>query len=279
MTEPPAPFDRVYVGSATAWARPEARPWVEASLEAGLTLHQAGAGSAGGGESLSGGRGPAYVIRSGAGAWVVRRGFRGGAVATLLGDRHLRLGAPRPFHEARLSVEARRRGVPTPRVVAAAIYPSGVFYRGDVVTELVPEARSVGGLLFGPDRSRDPALREEVIRASAAMPLRLARWGVEHRDLNVDNLLRPGGGTEEEERWPPGELVVLDLDRCQLRRRALEDGGRRMAARLARSFRRGEERRGPALSDQEWDAFRSVSSSRSGEGPTGPPGGGETGIR
>jgi len=261
MTEPPGPFRQLHIGAATAWARPEARPWVEASLDAGLTLHQAGAGAAGGGEVLSGGRGPAYVIRSGVGAWVVRHGFRGGAVASLLGDRYLRLGAPRPFHEARMSVEARRRGVPTPRVVAAAIYPSGIFYRGDVVTDLVPRARSLGSLLFGPERSQDPALRDELIQAAAAMPLRLARWGVEHRDLNVDNLLRPGEDSGGEGGWPPGELVVLDLDRCRLRRQSLEDGGRAMAARLERSLRRGEERRGPALDHREWDAFRRVSSS------------------
>ena len=279
MTEPPGPFDQVRIGAATAWARPEARPWVEASLDAGLTLHQAGAGAAGGGEALSGGRGPAYVIRCGAGAWVVRHGFRGGAVAALLGDRYLRVGTPRPFHEARMSVEARRRGVPTPRVVAAAIYPSGIFYRGDVVTDLVPGARSVGDLLFGPERNQDPAFREQLIRAAAAMPLRLARWGVQHRDLNVDNLLRPGDNPGGEGGWPPGELVVLDLDRCRLRRGALEDGGRAMAARLERSLRRGEERRGPALNDREWGALRGVSSSPPGEAPPGRPGGGGTGTR
>lgn len=274
---PPPPFVEIRAHGAVVWTRAEARPWVEASLEAGLTLHRAAAGAAGGGEVLSGGRGPVYVVRSRAGAWAVRHAIRGGAVARLLADRYLRLGTPRPFREATLSQQARRSGIPTPRVIAAAVYPAGIWYRADLVTEFVPDARSVGELLFGPQRTRDGGLRMRLLEEAAGMPRRLAAAGLEHRDLNVDNLLLPGD---------PGSagLVLLDLDRCRLRRPPLPDRGRGMADRLARSVRRGEERRGPALSEREHEVFRAVlrtldgaenvSRSRRAEAPSSHPGDG-----
>jgi hypothetical protein len=77
---------------------------------------------------------------------------------------------------------------------------------------------------------------------------RLARAAVRHPDLNVTNLLVP---REDEE----PRIVLLDLDRCRVHDAPLPDDGRRMVRRLARSLRRGEERRGPVLDRDEWDAF------------------------
>jgi len=280
VRSPPDSFMEVRTGGAVAWTRPEARPWVEASLESHVSLYRAAAGGSAAGEALTGGRGPAYIVRSRVGAWVVRHGFRGGAVARVLGDRYLRIGIPRPFREVHVSEAARRRGIDTPRVVAAAVYPSGAVYRGDVVTELVPDARSLGVLLFGPARSRDTSFRARLLREAGGMPVRLARAGLHHRDLNVDNLLLPG-------KSDPPKLVLLDLDRCGMSSKPVPDGGRRMSDRLGRSLRRGEERRGPSLAAEEWSSFQTavgrstaaaeVSRFRPGAGPSSPPGDGETG--
>ena len=57
-------------------------------------------------------------------------------------------GTPRPVHETRVSEEARRRGVPTPRVVAAMTYPQGPYYRADLVTEFVPASTDLVESLF-----------------------------------------------------------------------------------------------------------------------------------
>src|SRR5204863_45148 len=81
------------------------------------------------------GRGPVPVLATPRGRWVVRRYHRGGRVAALLRDRYLRWGSSRPLREAHVSGELLRRGIPTPRVVAGAIYPDGAFYRADLMTE------------------------------------------------------------------------------------------------------------------------------------------------
>lgn len=264
VMDAPAPFVEVRARGNVAWVRPEARAWVEENLDRGLTLHQAAGREAGRESILEGGRGPAFVRRSEAGEWVVRHGYRGGAVARFLGDRHLRLGPPRPFRETVVSQEVRRRGIPTPRVVAAAVYPAGLFRRGDVVTELVAGARSIGDLLFGDRRARDEAFRRRLLEATARVPGRLAGAGIRHSDLNVENLVVPGDS-------PGMGPVLLDLDRCRVGPDPDPAYGRKMADRLDRSLRRGEERRGPPLTPEEWAAFRALNTSRSEEAPSSPP--------
>jgi 3-deoxy-D-manno-octulosonic acid kinase len=250
--EIPGPFTELRAEAANAWVRAEALEWVQETLRRGSTLYDAARDEAQEGDVLHGGRGPAFVRRSPEGEWVVRHAFRGGAVARVLGDRYLRVGVLRPFREAAASVEVRRRGIATPRVVAAAAYPAGLFYRGDVVTEFVPGARTLGDLLFGDRRARDEAFRIRLLEAAARIPDRLSRAGIRHRDLNVDNLLFPGDS-------PGIGPVILDLDRCQLKRRPDPLGGRRMVARLGRSLSKGGGRRGPPLGSTEWEAFLTVS--------------------
>jgi 3-deoxy-D-manno-octulosonic acid kinase len=251
LMDVPGPFGELRTEHAAAWARAEAREWVEEVFRRQSTLYEAARDAAGERDILRGGRGPAFVRRSPEGDWVVRHAFRGGAVARVLEDRYLRLGVPRPFREAAASVEVRRRGIATPRVMAAAVYRDGPFYRGDVVTELVPGARTLGDLLFGDRRARDDAFRIRLLEAAARVPDRLSGTGIRHLDLNVDNLLIPGDS-------PGIGPILLDLDRCQLRRRPDPGWGRTMAARLQRSLRKGEERRGPPLGPGEWEAFRKL---------------------
>jgi 3-deoxy-D-manno-octulosonic acid kinase len=253
--EAPGPFTELQTGAATAWTRTEAHEWVREVLDRGSTLYEAAGEGAQDGDILHGGRGPAFVRRSPEGAWVVRHAFRGGAVARVLKDRYLRAGVLRPFREAAASVEVRQRGIATPRVVAAAAYPAGLFYRGDMVTEFVPGARTLGDLLFGDRRARDEAFRIRLLEAAARMPDRLSRAGIRHRDLNVDNLLFPGDS-------PGLGPIVLDLDRCHLKRRPDPLGGRKMAARLGRSLSKGGRRRGPPLGSGEWEVFLNVSTDR-----------------
>jgi 3-deoxy-D-manno-octulosonic acid kinase len=255
LMDVPGPFGELRTGNAAAWARAEAREWVEDVLQRGSTLYEAARDGAREGDILGGGRGPAFVRRSPDGEWVVRHAFRGGFVTRVLKDRHLRLGVPRPFREAAASVEVRRLGIATPRVMAAAVYRHGPFYRGDVVTELVPGARTLGDLLFGDRRARDEAFRIRLLEAAARVPDRLARYGIRHLDLNVDNLLIPGDS-------PGIGPILLDLDRCQLQRRPDPVWGRKMATRLQRSLRKGEERRGPPLAHGEWKAFRRINTAR-----------------
>ncbi len=244
-----------------AWglARPEATPWVRYVLESGESLHSAAGSDR---EALMvEGRRPVYVIpakvpeaggdRGGGPRWAVRRFARGGRVLpTLLGDRFLRWGTPRPVHEARVSEEARRRGVPTPRVVAAMVYPNGPFYRADLVTEFVPEATDLVEDLFD-TRRKGPggaAERLDALRAAGALVLTMARAGLRHEDLHAGNILLQWEGAA-----PRG--FILDLDRARVLSRGSNASPGAMLRRLKRSLRKWEGRTGLRISQREWAAL------------------------
>lgn len=181
--------------------------------------------------------------------WVVRRYRRGGVVASWLGDRYLRLGVPRPLGELFASLEARRRGIPTPRVVAGAVHPGALFRRADLITEEVPGSVSLAEVLFC---EAPPTLDEEAALLAAGTLVRaLEAARVFHADLNAKNIVlssRPGGVRAH----------VVDLDRCRV---GLAPGarapGHAMRRRLERSLRKHETRSGRLLGSSAWAALRS----------------------
>lgn len=242
---------------AAAFTVPEVEAWVRGALERGETLYQAASAQA---EALLQGRGAVPVLSTPRGTWVVRRYHRGGRVAApFLGDRHLRLGLARPLREARASGEVRRRGIPTPRVVAGAVYPSGAFYRADLMTEFVPDAVDLARLLFGQDH--EPADRAEVLTGVGRLIARTASAGIEHADLNAKNVLI--------ERLPGGSIpLLLDLDRCLVFPPRVRADPERMLARLTRSLRKHQGRAEYPIQDREWAALTDAALAG---GPSGEP--------
>lgn len=229
--ETPEGYEAVRVGSARAFATGEDRGWVDEMLSSYGSLY-AGAARAKNVRVLEG-RKPVYAMDCEAGRRVVRRYHRGGAVAPLLGDRHLRIGQPRPIREAKASRAARRRGIPTPRVVAGSVYPSGIFYRADLVTSFLPGAVELADILFDPRRRGVSGSidRREALAETGALIRKMALAGVQHPDLNARNVLLEWKGGA-----PRG--YVLDLDRCRI----LDDGRPAAAGsmhdRLLRSIRK-----------------------------------------
>ncbi len=232
--KPPAGFDVVTRGSATVWVRPEARAWIESVLTTAPTLHAAGVRL---GSAEMAGRAPVYEVPTSLGVWVIRHFVRGGSVASLLGDRYAALGTPRPFTETVTSETVRLRGIETPRVVAAAAYRAGIWYRGDLVTELVPGAEELAHVLFDEPRVglAGSVDRKEALRETGALIHRMGRAGVHHPDLNAKNVLLS---------WSGGAPVgyVLDLDRASAGSKQVEVGA--MVRRLLRSIRKFERRSG-----------------------------------
>ena len=232
VTGVPEGFDRFSRGSATVWVRPEVRGWVESILSTAPTLHAAAARL--GGRQMTG-RGAVYAVPTTRGDWVVRHFRRGGSVASLFGDRYLVGGLPRPFQETRASESVRDRDIPTPRVLAAAVYKAGPIYRGDLVTELVPDASELAEVLFDGERSGLAATsdRKEALRETGSLICRLAGSGVRHADLNAKNvLLQWSGGSPT--------AYVLDLDRCRIGTEPVPVDS--MLQRLLRSLRKLERR-------------------------------------
>jgi len=231
---------------ARVLARPEARSWVESALDRHETLHRAASRRKD--HIRMEGRGTVYAvpappdeIEAALGArdrrWVVRHYRRGGWVAPILGDRYLSVGTPRPFEELRVSDEVRGRRIPTPRVIAAAVYPSGIFYRGDLVTTFIPDAMELAEVLFDPKRGgvSGSVDRRQALSESGALIRKAAAAGVMHPDLNARNILLEWSGQA-----PQGHL--LDLDRCRVASGPRPDAARAMHDRLRRSLQKLEKK-------------------------------------
>lgn len=184
-------YVRVSVHGADVMALPEAIDFVIGAIEEAGSLY-AGAAARPDARRLNG-RGTTWCIAApgGDGAWAVRHCLRGGAVARVLADRYVRLGRGRPFRELRAVVRARARQVAMPRVAAAVIHPHGPIYRGDVATELVPDAVDLAAVAFGPARW-DPAARVVAWRAAGRLVREAAGAGVFHADLNLKNIVIAG---------------------------------------------------------------------------------------
>jgi 3-deoxy-D-manno-octulosonic acid kinase len=150
-----------------------------------------------------GGRGSAWFIASGEHHWVLRHFRRGGFIARLSQDRYVWTGEAqvRAFAEWRLLEAMTHFGLPVPRPVAAEYQRTGLFYRCDLITERIADARPLS-VVLGLD-----ALGEASWRAVGAAIARLHRAGVDHADLNAHNILMGANGA----------VSVIDFDRGRLR--------------------------------------------------------------
>jgi 3-deoxy-D-manno-octulosonic acid kinase len=234
--------DVVTHGSATAWA--------ETILDSGQTLHGWAAEQPE--REAFAGRGSVYSIPApepgpdGRARWAVRHYRRGGAMASHLGDRYLRLGTARPFRELLAATAARALGIATPAVVAAAAYPKGIYYQCDLVTEVVPDATTLAEVLHHTDGTKD-WLR--AMAAAGRLIGELGEAGVHHVDLNAHNVIFEDRDLERP--W------VVDLDRARVRTRASEGAKERMRARLTRSVVKVGTPTGERLGEREvLDALR-----------------------
>ena len=148
------------------------------------------------------GRGAAWFVGAPGVEWVLRHYRRGGAVARWVADRYLWLGLERtrPFAEFRLTQRAHALGLPVPRAVAARVLRAGPTYSGDLITERLP---GVPCSNLVAQRALDAA----GWRAAGACVARCHGAGLDHADLNLNNLLLDKTGAAH----------VIDLDRAVLR--------------------------------------------------------------
>ena len=251
-------FEVVEHPGARVLARPEVVPWVRSVLRGGQGLHAASARDKAAFQME--GRDPVFVIPAklskgegteSGGRWAVRHYTRGGQfVPTLLGDRYVRSGRVRPYHEIVASEAARERGIPTPKVLAAAMYPAGLFYRADLVTTFVPGASDLVEALF--DRQRKgaggAAERLDALRAAGELVRRMAEAGLRHRDIHARNILLEWQGAA-----PSPHL--LDLDRCDVGPKGVPLSPTSMHQRLRRSLLKWEHRTGIRILEKEWDTL------------------------
>lgn len=172
--------------------------------------------------------------------WAVRHYRRGGAMAMHMEDRYMRRGTPRPFREIAAIAASRARGVRTPAPIAGATYIHKASYRCDLVTEVVPEVRTLADLLHEHDGTRAwllcMARAGDLIRS-------LGEAGVYHVDLNARNILL--SDDHEEPAW------VVDLDRARVLPGPSSRAAERMELRLVRSIAKNGTPTGEHLGDRE----------------------------
>lgn len=168
----------------------------------------------------AGGRGAAWFVSGEAGDGVLRQYRRGGLAARLGRENYTWLGESRvrSIAEFRLLGELHREGLPVPLPLAAAYWRRGWSYRAAILVERIPAARPLSGWLAG---DADGAPWEAV----GDMLARFHLAGLDHADLNADNVLVDGQGQP----W------LIDFDRC-VRRRAGGGWRERNLRRLERSL-------------------------------------------
>jgi 3-deoxy-D-manno-octulosonic acid kinase len=176
---------------------------------------------------------------SGAGGtrWVLRHYRRGGLMAKLSQDSYLWTGAgrTRSFAEWRLLAELRRRGLPVPAPIAARYVRGLLTYRADLITELLPETRTLADVITGQD------LSEAGWRAIGRTVAAFHREGVHHADLNANNILL---GSE-------ANVYLLDFDRGRIEARGPWE--QVVIARLRRSLEKIKSQRADVrFGDEQW---------------------------
>ena len=175
-----------------------------------------------------GGRGAAWFVGGDFGQAVLRHYRRGGLAARLSADRYLWLGQARvrSLAEFRLMADLHASGLRVPAPLLAGYWREGIAYRAAILVERIEGARPFSEWLSQPD--------SPVWEAAGLSIAHLHHAGVEHADLNADNLLVD----------PLGRVWIIDFDRGV--RRAPESGWRegnlrRLARSLAKLSRGGSQ--------------------------------------
>ena len=161
---------------------------------------------------------------------VVRRNRHGGLLCGLTGEYFLT--PTRAPLELTTSLRLAAAGIPTPEVVAYAIYSAaGILARSDVMTRRLPDGDDFPAAWKNSNR----AGRNSMLAAVARLLKVLASAGAWHADLNLKNIYIAGTGTDQ-------TAYLLDVDRVTFPEGI--DIADRNFKRLARSARKWRDRWG-----------------------------------
>jgi len=234
----PAGFERLLLGHAVAVARSDVAVSVRGSLVNAdgtrCTLHEYAARHPSARQLQ--GRDAAYAVTlpQSTVRVVVRHNRHGGLFGSITGDRFL--SPTRAPYELETSLTLAQLGVPTPEVVAFALYPPGGWLqRSDVCSREISGSRDLAQILTGEGGTE----RAAALAATATLVAALARAGARHHDLNAKNVL-----------LAYETAYVLDVDRVTLGAKpdTALDGN---LSRLGRSLRKWRDRFGARVSERD----------------------------
>jgi 3-deoxy-D-manno-octulosonic acid kinase len=185
------------------------------------------------------GRGGATLFEHAGRRFVLRHYRRGGLAARISNDRYLWLGEERarPVAEIQLTLKMHAAGLPVPAPLAARYEHEGISYRADIITEYLPDTRSLAECL------QQGELGLPAWTAIGRCIRRFHDYGLCHVDLNAHNILLRGD-----------EVFLVDFDRCSRRNPGLWRDAN--LARLRRSLDALEDRRSERrFGDAEWQCL------------------------
>ncbi|HEY7885774.1 MAG TPA: lipid IV(A) 3-deoxy-D-manno-octulosonic acid transferase [Cellvibrionaceae bacterium] len=183
------------------------------------------------------GRNTVWFVQHEGRSMVLRHYYRGGLIGKILGDRFLACPvlSSRAMLEFSLLQWMYQQGLPVPRPCAARYYRRGLFYRADILVELIPQSRDLVTVLSEP-RALSTSEWQQVGLAIARMHAK----GVYHADLNCHNILLDANG----------KVWLVDFDKCERRRPGAWQ--QQNLQRLLRSLRK-ERNKLPVFTWQESD--------------------------
>ena len=174
---------------------------------------------------------------------VVRHNQHGGMLAPITGD--IFFPPTRAPRELNTALRLAQHAVPTPEVLAYALYPvGGIFRRSDVMTREIQRSKDLAVALLGPV---DDATKQKLLGATAQLLRAMTSAGAQHPDLNLKNiLLEPSGDGYR--------AHLLDVDRVVWSPPGSAGVTARNMARLARSARKWRDLYGANIqeSDLAW---------------------------
>ena len=163
------------------------------------------------------------------GIGVLRHYWRGGLIGRLLSDQYLYTGLKntRTYKEYLLLVELEARGLNAPKPLAAKITSRGLIYRGDLITQAIPNAESLLDIL------KTRAINQSEMVTIGKTIADFHQQGVFHADLNINNILLDDRGKAYIIDFDRGRLVT-PMDSClsgniqRLKRSFIKEKGRNL---------------------------------------------------
>lgn len=185
------------------------------------------------------GRGTTWFVQLDNLQGALRHYRRGGLFGKIVKDQYKFSGweQTRSFQEFVLLEKLRAEGVNVPRPIASSAVKVGFFYRADLLSEKIPNARDLVDIL------QESELSSVMYKCIGQEVRKMHNVGVNHTDLNIHNILLD----DEQKVW------IIDFDKCYSQ--AGDDWKASNLERLKRSFMKEQGKRQIKWQESEWHAL------------------------
>lgn len=183
------------------------------------------------------GRGTTWFVQTQTIPAALRHYRRGGLFGKMIADQYVFTGwhNTRSCAEFHLLQRLANAGVHVPRPIAARVERSGLVYRADLLSEKVPQATDLVGVLT------QQSLEESQYHAIGREIAKMHQAQVNHTDLNIHNLLLDEAG----------KVWIIDFDKC--REQPGTEWKQDNLDRLLRSFRKERDKRAIHWQEKDFD--------------------------